>query len=186
MRELAETIIHLDQVPAEGLSLVGAVSAGRLSRLAGAVARLDRPVEVDLRLDPEKDVFLLSGRVTGRVSLECEGCRGVFELPLAERVFLTVDPNPERALYRDPTQKGEVWVLDHSDEQVEAPDGVFDLIGALEDEWILELPLSPRCREGCRGICPVCGANRNEAECGCPRPRPESPFDVLAQLKKDE
>jgi len=186
MRELREATIHLDQVPPEGLSFQGAIPPERLSRLTEAVEALEKPVEVDLRLEPEKDVFLLSGSVDGKVVLECESCRVLFEFPLAPRLFLTVDPNPEKAVYRDRSQKGEVWVVDHSDEQVEAPEGKLDLISALEDEWLLELPLSPRCKEDCRGLCPVCGTDRNEAECGCSQARRESPFDVLAQLKKDE
>jgi len=186
MRELREATIHLAQVPPEGLSFQGAIPPERLPRLAEAVEALEKPVEVDLRLEPEKDVFLLSGSVNGGVVLECESCRVLFEFPLESRLFLTVDPNPENAVYRDRSQKGEVWVVDHSDEQVEAPEGELDLISALEDEWLLELPLSPRCKDNCHGLCPVCGTNRNEAECGCSQARRESPFDVLAQLKKDE
>jgi uncharacterized protein len=186
MRELREAIIHLNQVPPEGLTFQGAIPPERLPRLAEAVEALESPVAVDLRLDPESDVFLLTGEVDGRVTLECESCRVLFDFPLASPLSLVVDPNPDKALYRDRSQKGEVWVQDHSDEQVEAPEGELDLVGALEDEWLLELPLSPRCADSCRGLCPVCGTNRNEAECGCAQARRESPFDVLAQLKKDE
>jgi uncharacterized protein len=186
MRELRESIIRLDQVPADGYALQGAIGPARLERLAEAVADLAAPVEVDLRLDRESDVYLLSGSVHGHVTLECEFCRAAFDYALPEKLFLSVDPNPERALYRDPSQKGEVWVLEHADEHVEAPDGQLDLVTALEDEWLLALPQSPMCSEGCRGLCPVCGTNRNEAECGCAQPRRENPFDILAQLKKDE
>jgi uncharacterized protein len=186
MRELREAIIHLWQVPPEGARFQGAIPPERLPRLAEAVEALNAPVAVDLDLTPEDDAYLLSGDVDGSVVLECESCRVHFDFPLAARLFLTVDPNPEKALYRDRSQKGEVWVVDHADEQIDAPEGQFDLIEALEDEWLLELPLSPRCDENCRGICPVCGTNRNEAECGCSPPPRESPFDVLAQLKKNE
>jgi len=186
MRELRESNIRLDQVPEEGISLKGAIDPGRLERLGEAVAALDTPVEVDLHLVRESDVYLLTGSVKGAVTLECEYCRARFEQALPERLFLSIDPNPERARYRDPSQKGEVWVLEHADEHVEAPEGQFDLITALEDEWILSLPQSPKCSEGCKGLCPVCGTDRNEAECGCAQPRRENPFDILAQLKTDE
>ena len=32
---------------------------------------------------------------------------------------------------------------------------------------LLALPIAPRCRDGCLGLCPTCGAERNEGECGC-------------------
>ncbi|MFA9462099.1 YceD family protein [Thiohalorhabdus sp. Cl-TMA] len=186
MRELRESIIRLAQVPPEGLLFQGLIPARRLTRLADAVVGMGEGVEVDLRLKPNNDAYLLHGNVRGAVELECESCRTPFRCPLAATLNLSIDPNPEQDLYRDPTQKGEVWVIDHSDEQIEAPEGYFDLVEALEDEWLLELPISPRCAEACKGICPVCGTNRNEAECACsPAPR-ESPFDVLAQLKKDK
>lgn len=186
MRELRESVIQLDQVPEEGLTLRGAIAPGRLERLAAAVAALEDPVEVDLRLVRESDVYLLTGTVAGKVRLECESCRATFEQALPEDLFLAVDPSPDRALYRDPSEKGEVWVLEHADEHVEAPEGRLDLVAALEDEWLLSLPQSPRCSQRCRGLCPVCGTDRNEAECGCAQPRRENPFDILAQLKKDE
>jgi uncharacterized protein len=185
MRELRESVIQLDQVPPDGLVLQGGIAPGRLQRL-GEAAGVPAPVAVDLRLDRESDVYLLTGSVDGAVELECESCRAAFRWRLPERLFLSVDPEPERGVYRDPSQKGEVWVVEHADEHVEAPDGQLDLIAALEDEWLLALPQSPRCGQDCKGLCPVCGTNRNEAECGCAQPRRENPFDILAQLKKDE
>lgn len=37
----------------------------------------------------------------------------------------------------------------------------------VEEELALQLPLAPICREDCKGLCPECGQNRNERECGC-------------------
>jgi uncharacterized protein len=31
---------------------------------------------------------------------------------------------------------------------------------------IVELPMAPVCRGDCRGLCPVCGADRNDTDCG--------------------
>lgn len=185
MRELRETVIRLDQVPEDGLTLKGAIGPARLERLAEQ-GDLEEPVEVDLHLVRESDVYLLTGTVSGAITLECEYCRAKFRQELPQRLFLSIDPNPERAVYRDPSQKGEVWVQEHADEQVEAPDGKLDLVTALEDEWLLALPHSPMCSADCKGLCPVCGTDRNEAECGCAQPRRENPFDILAQLKTDD
>lgn len=185
MRELRETRIKLDQVPEEGLVFQGGIPPGRLSRLAEATAGVPEAVEIDLRLEPKSEVFLLRGRVRGHLQLDCEFCRARFDRSLVAELFLTVDPYPDQNAQRDPVQKGEVWMLDLPDNHLEAPGGELDLVGCLEDEWLLGLPQSPICSDDCRGLCPVCGADRNEAECGCPRPRRENPFAELAQLKKD-
>jgi uncharacterized protein len=39
--------------------------------------------------------------------------------------------------------------------------------------------MRPLCDEGCRGLCPGCGGNRNRGECDCPEGSRESPFDCL-------
>jgi uncharacterized protein len=49
----------------------------------------------------------------------------------------------------------------------QAPDGILVL-----DPWVvqsihLDLEFFPVCRSDCRGLCPVCGVNRNEHECTC-------------------
>ncbi len=38
----------------------------------------------------------------------------------------------------------------------------------VRDELILDHPIRVLCRKDCRGLCPVCGANRNVERCDCP------------------
>jgi len=38
---------------------------------------------------------------------------------------------------------------------------------ALREQVLLALPLKTLCREDCKGLCPHCGKNMNEIECGC-------------------
>ena len=45
-----------------------------------------------------------------------------------------------------------------------------DLAPLVHDAILLELPLAPLCREDCRGLCPYCGIDRNEASCECEAP----------------
>ncbi len=41
----------------------------------------------------------------------------------------------------------------------------------VHDAVVLELPTAPLCREDCRGLCPRCGADRNQEGCDCAAPR---------------
>ena len=50
-------------------------------------------------------------------------------------------------------------------------DETIDLGPLARDAVVLELPMAPLCREDCAGLCPQCGANRNEGDCGCVAPR---------------
>jgi uncharacterized protein len=47
----------------------------------------------------------------------------------------------------------------------------IDLAPLVRDAVVLELPMAPLCKEDCAGLCPQCGANRNEGDCGCVAPR---------------
>lgn len=46
---------------------------------------------------------------------------------------------------------------------------MLDLRSAVRDAMHLAIPIAPRCREDCKGICPVCGQNLNESICDCAR-----------------
>ncbi len=45
--------------------------------------------------------------------------------------------------------------------------GGLQLNDILREYVILSLPMHTVCSESCRGICPVCGENRNLKDCGC-------------------
>jgi uncharacterized protein len=60
-------------------------------------------------------------------------------------------------------------------------DDQVDLEDLVHDAVLLELPIAPLCDEACGGLCPMCGANRNQKACGCEMPRDErwAALDVL-------
>lgn len=43
-------------------------------------------------------------------------------------------------------------------------DQYIDLVPLLREYFLLEVPISPLCKEDCKGLCPVCGANLNVNE----------------------
>ena len=68
------------------------------------------------------------------------------------------------------------------------PDGyrlygdVADLEPVLRDVVLVAVPLSPTCREDCRGLCAVCGADLNGSSCPGHDDEPDSPFAPLRGL----
>ena len=51
-------------------------------------------------------------------------------------------------------------------EELVGDDHTIDLAGALVSALVMETPFVVLCRPDCRGLCPVCGANLNEGDCG--------------------
>ncbi len=40
-------------------------------------------------------------------------------------------------------------------------DGYIDLQPLVREYLLIEIPISPLCKVDCRGLCPICGANKN-------------------------
>jgi uncharacterized protein len=47
---------------------------------------------------------------------------------------------------------------------------ILDLTEAIRQYTVLAVPMKPLCNENCAGLCPSCGQNLNQGECGCPSP----------------
>jgi uncharacterized protein len=62
--------------------------------------------------------------------------------------------------------------------RVEA-DGFVDLSAPFRTAVLLEVPIKNLCRADCRGLCPVCGADRNAVACGCEPPRGDPRWGAL-------
>lgn len=61
-------------------------------------------------------------------------------------------------------------------------EGQVDLTGPITDELALAMPAAPLCREGCRGLCPICGTDLNSDPCDGHGEESDSPFAVLKDL----
>jgi uncharacterized protein len=62
----------------------------------------------------------------------------------------------------------------------------LDLMPLARDAVLLNLPAVPLCRDECAGLCPTCGADRNEGPCGCEEPAGDPRWSVLDVLRGRE
>ncbi|MDO9557015.1 MAG: YceD family protein [Coriobacteriia bacterium] len=61
-------------------------------------------------------------------------------------------------------------------------DRSIDLMPALLAALTIDLPFAPVHDEGCAGICPKCGADRNVVSCHCADEVADTPFGALRDL----
>jgi DUF177 domain-containing protein len=87
-----------------------------------------------------------------------------------------------RELYRPRTPSE---AADEDDETYSLTGEQLDLRPLVRDALLLELPLAPLCRPGCLGLCPTCGADLNEGDCGCPETATDPRWAVLDVLRDD-
>ena len=68
------------------------------------------------------------------------------------------------------TQFTELFVFPHidrsEDDYVLPEDGFVDLAPIAREQLLLEIPINLVCKADCQGLCPVCGVNKNEEDCG--------------------
>lgn len=61
-------------------------------------------------------------------------------------------------------------------------DGLL-LEDVLREQLLLSVPLKLLCREDCKGLCPSCGQNLNQGECGCARAESDPRWHALGELR---
>ena len=62
----------------------------------------------------------------------------------------------------------DAWVELDRDDYRRFHDGRYlDLREDARAALLLEIPITPHCREDCRGLCPRCGADLNDGPCAC-------------------
>lgn len=121
--------------------------------------------------------LLVSGETDVTVAIPCGRC--LEEVPV--ELHLTV----ERVISLEDAESNE----DSGEDGAElAVDGFLDIDRMLYDEVMLAIPMNVLCREGCKGICRVCGVNLNHTSCSCDRtvldPRMASIQDIFKQCKE--
>lgn len=125
----------------------------------------------------DDDTVHVRGRLTAQIGLSCGRCLDAFALPIDQELDLFYLPH-----HAGQQEEEEEVELSDRDVVVAYYEGDrLDLGDVIREQLFLAAPLSRLCREDCRGLCPRCGANRNQTECACPPVVEESlsPFAVL-------
>jgi uncharacterized protein len=130
-------------------------------------------VALDLRLDSVVDGILVHGRLGVDLELPCSRC--LRDRPLHRDVTVA-------ELFVDPAKRDE---HDEDDPGYELVDGATAIVldTLVRDALLVDLPVRVLCDEGCQGLCPTCGADRNTTDCGhVPGDDPDPRWAKLADL----
>ena len=76
--------------------------------------------------------------------------------------------------------------VDSEKEFWELSDKTVDLKPAVIADIMLNMPMKAECSDHCEGLCPKCGHNLNEGDCGCDRGYINPQFEKLLTLFKDD
>ncbi len=109
------------------------------------------------------------------IETECDRCLAVTRFSLSEPFDLFYHPMVE-------TSAEEVEIDEGAAELAFYKGDGFQLADALRDQALLALPMQRVCREDCLGICPVCGADRNETPCQCREKPSDERWSALKKI----
>jgi len=114
----------------------------------------EAPVHIEGKVTERAGCMLLTLKAAVSYRTECARC--LRELSRT----LTLD------LSKQVATKGSLED-ENNDDYVMISESELFLTEPLEELLFLELPSRDLCREDCKGLCPKCGKDRNEGDCGC-------------------
>lgn len=138
--------------------------------------RLDDGVAVDVTLESTFDRVLATGAFTVDYHDTCSRCL----TSIHDR--LTVTTSEQYTESRPADDPGDDQFLD----SFPIENGQIDLAPMVRESLLLAIPDAPLCRDDCRGLCPVCGADLNVTTCDCDTTIRDDRWSVLDQLRNDE
>ncbi|MBT0653934.1 YceD family protein [Geomobilimonas luticola] len=143
--------------------------------------RFVKPLAVNLTVVREYDHIRVQGNVATSVGMGCSRCLGdtVHDVVSAFTIFYSRDAGL-------PQDEEEVELAEQDLISATYEGDEIDFSGEIAEQVLLAIPLKPLCREDCRGLCGICGADLNVTECGCDRQVINPKFSALKNFKAEK
>jgi len=119
----------------------------------------------------------IQGRYTVEMAAQCDRCLGGARFPLDSGFDLFYRPTSFIAREEEveiDEGEAEIGFYEH---------GGIELEEILREQVLLALPMQRVCNDACKGICPVCGRNRNETTCDCSMENTDDRWGALRNLE---
>jgi len=122
---------------------------------------------------------LVQGDVEANVHMLCSRCLDEITVPvdarLEEQFEPTVDVETGKAIAKVQSDEDDMSFMIDSNH-------LMDLTEPVRQALLVALPMRPLCREDCKGLCVVCGANLNNVDCGHRQEEADNRWDALRAL----
>jgi len=164
--------MNINDIPPEGLTLE---LNQKLDLFNTGTVSTDFTAVLSIR-SAGSGVIHITGRVQADPVFECSRC--LKEFPYHIDTELNIDLAPATVLGTGPDHelaRSELDMEFYQGEEIEP----LDLV---KEQLLIAIPMVPLHRPDCKGLCPVCGTDLNEANCGCQKDR-TGEFGAFSALK---
>ena len=163
---MQQDLIHFDDIDKDGpqqRSRTYDIPAAELDRV-DVTALGPVSIDVDVQKGDAPGDYVVDGNVGFTAELTCARCVDATPFANQSSFHLRFAPRPEGLT--EETEEVELTSEDELDTEfyVERQIPLREL--AIEQVQ-LTIPMKPLCDEGCLGLCPQCGKNRNREACDC-------------------
>lgn len=165
--------IIVNEIPSDGLELKIS-EEGRFGSIK-AVSPYEAIIKV---IKKGNDVFL-NGLVKCSIELQCSRCLSSFSLTINSPLDVVLRPVNVLTEEGYELQKDELDVGFYRD-------NIIDIEDIVNEQLALDIPMKPLCAIECKGICPECGTDLNNAQCSCNVSDLDKRFKILEKLIKHE
>jgi uncharacterized metal-binding protein YceD (DUF177 family) len=148
--------IEVARIPESGITLEEDEPPEIMGESRDRVA-YKQPIHVRVSANCVGKTLVVHGKLSTTVRLECNRCLKTYDHP--------------------------VEIQDYRFAAEVKGDETVDLTESIREDIILTLPMKRLCAPECKGLCPVCGRDRNVSECNCKTSGRPSPFSQLDSLK---
>ncbi|MBW1695934.1 MAG: DUF177 domain-containing protein [Deltaproteobacteria bacterium] len=178
-------LIKIKNITAEGLTVHFEESAKGfpvlLEMAESGECDFFSPVKTRAILHKAGELIEVEGIVETEVRLTCSRCLKKFRAPLTDRFSFTYTRKLPDSLEKPNTTEIELRAEDMGLILFEGD--TIDFREAIQQQVVMMFPQRPLCNDLCKGLCPQCGADLNEGNCGCRRSTFNSKFAALKDLK---
>jgi len=167
--------IIVSKIPKEGIEIHSSVDAAGLN-IDSSDFILNDNVHIDALINKDGDIFFVDGSIKTVIQVTCSRCAMDFPYPVYtvfhchEEPVSSANKDMDMALKR-----GDMDVDHYAGDEVE-------INNLFREQLILAVPMYPLCRPDCPGLCPICGHNLNNGNCGCKKEDADNPFAVIKKL----
>jgi uncharacterized protein len=184
--------VNIDEIKDSGLERTWEIPVARLDdALRGDRAGYSAaaPARVDVRLERLGKRVQVSGGASASLTAPCGRCLAPSRVTVPVEFQLSLVPAEEveeaaGEKHENPAEHVEGSFTPEQVDEETYRGKVIDLDPLVEEQIVLALPPYPVCGEGCKGLCPVCGQNQNEKECGCDRRVPDPRWAGLEKFRR--